>query len=152
MLGLVMRLVQACMRVCIRCMCRTHIPASPHELCCPVLSVDLHERGQLPAAQADASERLRAEFQERQAQLEQHHQQEVERLRSYYQQQAKETQERYATEVILLQQRLQELTGTEAEFRYTSRRFLVLKGAVCDSNPIQQIVPHDPLVVCAVCG
>lgn len=70
--------------------------------------------------QADASESLRAEFQERQAQLEQRHLQEVERLRSYYQQQAKETQERYATEVILLQNRLQELTGTDPQFRYLS--------------------------------
>lgn len=69
-------------------------------------------------AQADASECLRAEFQERQAQLEQRHQQEVERLRAYYQQQAKETQERYATEVVLLQNRLQELTGTDPQFRY----------------------------------
>ncbi|XP_041932184.1 A-kinase anchor protein 9 isoform X3 [Alosa sapidissima] len=81
---------------------------------------DVHGRGQVPTAQADTSDRLRAEFQERQAQLEQRHLEEVERLRAYYQQQAKETQERYATEVILLQNRLQELTGTDAQFSIPS--------------------------------
>ncbi|XP_018605786.2 A-kinase anchor protein 9 isoform X2 [Scleropages formosus] len=61
--------------------------------------------------------KLRAELHGRQAQLELQHGQEIERLRAYYQQQAKETEERYTTELVLLQQRLQELTGSEAHGR-----------------------------------
>lgn len=61
--------------------------------------------------------RLRAQDQQKQLQLEERHRQEVERLRAHYQQQAAETEERYLTELCVLQQRLQEVTGTQTHFR-----------------------------------
>ncbi|XP_028824948.1 A-kinase anchor protein 9-like isoform X4 [Denticeps clupeoides] len=62
------------------------------------------------------SERLKAEFEEQKAHLEERHRQEIEHLRAYYQQQAKETEERYTTELILLQQRLEETTSSQAQY------------------------------------
>lgn len=62
-------------------------------------------------------QQLKSEFQECSAQLEERHRQEIERLKSYYQQQMEETQERFTAEILLLQQRLQELTGAEELFR-----------------------------------
>lgn len=59
-------------------------------------------------------QRLKAEAQEKQLQLEEHHRLDVERLRSHYQQQAAETEERYATELFMLQRRLQEVTAVDA--------------------------------------
>lgn len=63
--------------------------------------------------------RLRAEDQVKQLQLEESHRQEVEHLRAHYQQQAAETEERYLTELFMLQQRLQEVTGTQTHFRWS---------------------------------
>ncbi|XP_026156744.1 A-kinase anchor protein 9 isoform X2 [Mastacembelus armatus] len=57
---------------------------------------------------------LKAEAQRKQLQLEESHRQDMEHLRAHYQQQATETEERYATELYLLQQRLQEFTGTQS--------------------------------------
>ncbi|XP_029919471.1 A-kinase anchor protein 9 isoform X2 [Myripristis murdjan] len=65
-------------------------------------------------------QRLKAEAQEKQQQLEERHRQEVEHLRAYYQQQAAETEERYATELIMLGRRLQEVTGTQTQFSLSS--------------------------------
>lgn len=62
--------------------------------------------------------RLRAQDQQKQLWLEERHRQEVERLRAHYQQRATETEERYLTELFMLQQRLQEVTGTETHFRW----------------------------------
>lgn len=62
--------------------------------------------------------RLRAQDQQKQLWLEERHRQEVEHLRTHYQQQATETEERYLTELFMLQQRLQEVTGTETHFRW----------------------------------
>ncbi|KAL4629820.1 A-kinase anchor protein 9 isoform X3 [Arapaima gigas] len=62
--------------------------------------------------------KVRAEFQARQEQLEVQHRQEIERLRSYYQQEVKDTEERYTTELLLLQQRIQEVMGSETQARY----------------------------------
>ncbi|XP_051727852.1 A-kinase anchor protein 9 isoform X8 [Ctenopharyngodon idella] len=65
-------------------------------------------------------QQLKSEFQECSAQLEERHRQEIERLKSYYQQQMEETQERFTAEILLLQQRLQELTGAEELFSVPS--------------------------------
>ncbi|XP_078146258.1 A-kinase anchor protein 9 isoform X1 [Centroberyx gerrardi] len=65
-------------------------------------------------------QRLKAEAQEKQLQLEERHRQEMEHLRAYYQQQAAETEERYATELFMLEQRLQEVTGTQSQFSLSS--------------------------------
>ncbi|XP_068188344.1 A-kinase anchor protein 9 [Antennarius striatus] len=64
-------------------------------------------------------QRLRAEEQEKQHQLEERHRREVERLRDHYQQQAADTEERYLTELFMLQKRLQEVTGTHTHFSIT---------------------------------
>ncbi|XP_036411343.1 A-kinase anchor protein 9 isoform X3 [Megalops cyprinoides] len=58
-------------------------------------------------------ERLKAEFQQQQARLEQQHSQEMQHMRAHYEQQAKDSEQRYAAELILLQQRLQELMVSE---------------------------------------
>lgn len=60
---------------------------------------------------------MKGEAQEKQLQLEESHRQELEHLRAHYQQQATETEERYATELFMLQQRLQELAGSETHYR-----------------------------------
>ncbi|KAJ8378851.1 hypothetical protein AAFF_G00233530 [Aldrovandia affinis] len=65
-------------------------------------------------------DRLKADFQEQQAQLEEQHSQEIKHLRAHYQQQARDTEERYTTELILLQQRLQDLTGCQAPLSLSS--------------------------------
>lgn len=67
--------------------------------------------------------RLRAQDEQKQLWLEERHRQEVERLRAHYQQQATETEERYLTELVMLQQRLQEVTGTETHFRWQTFHF-----------------------------
>uniref|UniRef100_A0A3Q2P8S4 ELK domain-containing protein n=1 Tax=Fundulus heteroclitus TaxID=8078 RepID=A0A3Q2P8S4_FUNHE len=61
-------------------------------------------------------QRLKAEIQVKQLQLEESHRQEMERLRAHYQQQASEMEERYATELFVLQQRLQEATGAQTYY------------------------------------
>ncbi|XP_037649678.1 A-kinase anchor protein 9 isoform X2 [Sebastes umbrosus] len=77
-------------------------------------SKDPEERPGAPSTSlAKELQRLKAEEQEKQLQLEESHRQEVERLRAHYQQQAAESEERYATELFMLQQRLQEVTGTQ---------------------------------------
>uniref|UniRef100_A0A672NL88 A-kinase anchor protein 9-like n=1 Tax=Sinocyclocheilus grahami TaxID=75366 RepID=A0A672NL88_SINGR len=63
---------------------------------------------------------LKAEFEECSARLEERQRQEIERLKSYYQQQMKETQERFTAEILLLQSRLQELTGAHQLFSMPS--------------------------------
>ncbi|KAM4631015.1 A-kinase anchor protein 9 isoform 1-T1 [Polymixia lowei] len=78
------------------------------------------QAGALSASVPGDLERLKAEAQEKQLGLEERHKQEMEHLRSYYQQQAAETEERYATELIMLEQRLQEVTGTQTQFSLSS--------------------------------
>ncbi|RXN17040.1 A-kinase anchor 9-like protein [Labeo rohita] len=74
-----------------------------------------------PAELKESSvQQLKAEFQECSARLEERHRQEIERLKSYYQQQMEETQERFTAEILLLQQRLQELTGARELFSVPS--------------------------------
>lgn len=81
--------------------------------------LDVEERAAAPSTcLTEELRRLRAEEQEKQLQLEESHRQEVEHLRAHYQQQATETEERYLTELFMLQQRLQEVTGTQTHFRW----------------------------------
>ncbi|KAI3358086.1 hypothetical protein L3Q82_003096 [Scortum barcoo] len=80
-------------------------------------SKDLEERAGAPSAcLMEELQRLRAGEQEKQLQLEESHRQEMEHLRTHYQQQAAESEERYLTELLMLQQRLQEVTGTQTHF------------------------------------
>lgn len=81
---------------------------------CPL---DPDEHAGASASHAVEVQRLKAEAQEKQLQLEESHRQEMERLRAHYQCQATETEERYATELFMLQQRLQEVTGTQTYYR-----------------------------------
>ncbi|XP_041812023.1 A-kinase anchor protein 9 isoform X2 [Chelmon rostratus] len=86
----------------------------------PSTSKDVEERGVAPSTRlTEELQRLKAEEQEKQLRLEESHRQEVEHLRAHYQQQATETEERYLTELFVLQQRLQEVTGTQTHFRVT---------------------------------
>ncbi|RXM32276.1 A-kinase anchor protein 9 [Acipenser ruthenus] len=79
---------------------------------------DLKEQLKVRSARLEEIEKLKSEFNLQRNQFEDQHTQEIERLRMYYQQQIKETEERYTTEMIILQQRLQDVTGSEAQFRY----------------------------------
>ena len=79
-------------------------------------------------------QRLKAEAQEKQLQLEERHRQELERLRAHYQQQATDTEERYATELFVLQQRLQEVTGSETYYRWCTAETHILCISVHLSN------------------
>ncbi|XP_019363945.1 PREDICTED: A-kinase anchor protein 9 isoform X2 [Gavialis gangeticus] len=56
------------------------------------------------------------EMENHKRQLEKQHAQELEHLRSYFQQQLKETEERYTTEIIHLQNRLQNNSGSSEHF------------------------------------
>lgn len=79
---------------------------------------DSEERRGAPSTSVtEELQRMKGEAQEKQLQLEESHRQEMEHLRAHYQQQATETEERYATELFMLQQRLQELTGSETHYR-----------------------------------
>ncbi|XP_010789773.1 A-kinase anchor protein 9 isoform X3 [Notothenia coriiceps] len=81
----------------------------------PSTKKDLEERAGAASTSLTVQElqRLKAEEQQKQLQLEESHRQEMERLRAHYQQQAAESEERYATELFMLQQRLQEVSGTQ---------------------------------------
>ncbi|XP_029587839.1 A-kinase anchor protein 9 isoform X2 [Salmo trutta] len=95
---------------------------------------------------AEDIQKLRADVHQQQAQLEECHRLEVERLRAYYQQQAKATEERYATELIVLQQHLDEVTGTEAQFSLSSAAHLGLRTEEEDAEELK-LVEEDALLV-----
>ncbi|KAM9419393.1 A-kinase anchor protein 9-like isoform 3-T3 [Salvelinus alpinus] len=95
---------------------------------------------------AEDIQKLRADIHQQRAQLEECHRLEVERLRAYYQQQAKATEERYATELIVLQQHLDEVTGTEAQFSLSSAAQLGLRTEEEDAEELK-LVEEDPLLV-----
>ncbi|XP_045081973.1 A-kinase anchor protein 9 isoform X2 [Coregonus clupeaformis] len=95
---------------------------------------------------AEDIQKLRANVQQQRAQLEECHRQEVERLRAYYQHQAKATEERYATELIVLQQHLDEATGTEAQFSLSSVAQLSLRIEEEDAEELK-LVDEDALLV-----
>ncbi|XP_051526692.1 A-kinase anchor protein 9-like isoform X2 [Myxocyprinus asiaticus] len=77
-------------------------------------------RGQHTELKESSVQQLKSEFQERSAHLEESHKQEIEHLKIYYQQQMEEKQERFTAEILLLQQKLQELTGAEELFSVPS--------------------------------
>ncbi|TNN47399.1 hypothetical protein EYF80_042402 [Liparis tanakae] len=84
----------------------------------PSTSKDLGERAGAPSTSLPVElQRLKAEEQEEQLQLEESHTQEMERLRAHYRQQAADSEERYAAELFMLQQRLQEVAGTQTHDR-----------------------------------
>uniref|UniRef100_A0A4W5NAQ4 A-kinase anchoring protein 9 n=1 Tax=Hucho hucho TaxID=62062 RepID=A0A4W5NAQ4_9TELE len=80
------------------------------------------------------------------AQPEECHRLEVEHLRAYYQQQAKETEERYATKLLVLQQHLDEVTGTEAQFSLSSAAQLGLWTEEEDAEELK-LVEEEALLV-----
>ncbi|XP_051520018.1 A-kinase anchor protein 9 isoform X3 [Myxocyprinus asiaticus] len=77
-------------------------------------------RGQHTELKESSVQQLKSEFQERSAHLEESHRREIEHLKIYYQQQMEEKQERFTAEILLLQQKLQELTGAEELFSVRS--------------------------------
>ncbi|XP_074543123.1 A-kinase anchor protein 9 isoform X2 [Halichoeres trimaculatus] len=79
-------------------------------------SKDVMEPASPSTSWTEEAQRLKAAEQKKQLQLEESHRQEVERLRAHYQQQAAETEERFLTEILVLQQPLTEVTGTEIHF------------------------------------
>ncbi|XP_021427848.2 A-kinase anchor protein 9 isoform X10 [Oncorhynchus mykiss] len=95
---------------------------------------------------AEDIQKLMADVHQQRAQLEECHRMEVERLRAYYQQQAKATEEHYATELIMLQQHLDEVTGTEAQFSLSSASQLGLRTEEEDTEELQ-LVEEDALLV-----
>ncbi|XP_070970259.1 A-kinase anchor protein 9-like isoform X2 [Oncorhynchus clarkii lewisi] len=95
---------------------------------------------------AEDIQKLMADVHQQRAQLEECHRMEVERLRAYYQQQAKATEEHYATELIMLQQHLDEVTGTEAQFSLSSAAQLGLRTEEEDTEELQ-LVEEDALLV-----
>ncbi|KAM7373294.1 hypothetical protein PAMP_008158 [Pampus punctatissimus] len=87
----------------------------------PLHRLDPEDQATAPSASPSKELQMqRAEAQEKQLQLEESHRQEMEHLRAHYQQQATETEERYATELFMLQQRLQEVTGTQTHYSLAS--------------------------------
>ncbi|XP_034774598.2 A-kinase anchor protein 9-like isoform X3 [Acipenser ruthenus] len=91
-------------------------------------------------------EKLKSEFNQQRTQFEDQHTQEIECLRMYYQQQIKETEERYTTEMIVLQQRLQEVTGSEAQFSISSdSQFTVQKDNDLEQQCTEEIKLEDGL-------
>ncbi|XP_064839611.1 A-kinase anchor protein 9 isoform X8 [Oncorhynchus masou masou] len=95
---------------------------------------------------AEDIQKLRADVHQQRAQLEECHRMEVERLKAYYQQQAKATEEHYATELIMLQQHLDEVMGTEAQFSLSSAAQLGLRTEEEDAEELQ-LVEEDALLV-----
>ncbi|XP_071229891.1 A-kinase anchor protein 9-like isoform X3 [Salvelinus alpinus] len=95
---------------------------------------------------AEDVQKLRADVQQQRAQLEECHRLEVEHLRAYYQQQAKETEERYSTELLVLQQHLDEVTGTEAQFSLSSAAQLGFRTEEEDAEELK-LVEEEALLV-----
>ncbi|XP_041104791.1 A-kinase anchor protein 9 isoform X4 [Polyodon spathula] len=105
---------------------------------------DLKEQLKVRSARLEEIEKLRSEFNLQRTQFEDQHTQEIERLRMYYQQQIKETEERCTTEVmIILQQRLQEVTSSEAQF--SESQFAVQKDYDLEQQCTEEIKLEDGL-------
>ncbi|XP_034776752.2 A-kinase anchor protein 9-like isoform X7 [Acipenser ruthenus] len=98
---------------------------------------DLKEQLKVRSARLEEIEKLKSEFNLQRNQFEDQHTQEIERLRMYYQQQIKETEERYTTEMIILQQRLQDVTGSEAQF--SESQFAVQKDNGLEQQCTEEI-------------
>ncbi|XP_034776747.2 A-kinase anchor protein 9-like isoform X2 [Acipenser ruthenus] len=104
---------------------------------------DLKEQLKVRSARLEEIEKLKSEFNLQRNQFEDQHTQEIERLRMYYQQQIKETEERYTTEMIILQQRLQDVTGSEAQF--SESQFAVQKDNGLEQQCTEEIKLEDGL-------
>ncbi|XP_054618970.1 A-kinase anchor protein 9 isoform X4 [Dunckerocampus dactyliophorus] len=76
---------------------------------------DAEEQG-TKVSHSEELERLKLEAQEKQHRLEENHRQEMERVQAHYQQRATEMEERYTTEILVLQQRLQEVMGAQLHY------------------------------------
>ncbi|XP_018413077.1 PREDICTED: A-kinase anchor protein 9-like, partial [Nanorana parkeri] len=76
---------------------------------------DVQEGLTLPAL--EEAEKLKAEFSQQRAQLEEKHSQEIEHLRSYFQQQLKENEERFCKEIIHLQEQPQDVSVSPLPLR-----------------------------------
>ncbi|CAJ0929077.1 unnamed protein product [Ranitomeya imitator] len=63
------------------------------------------------AAASEETERLKSEFSQQRAQLEEEHTREIEHLRSYFQQKLKENEDRFSTEIIHLQEKFQDVSA-----------------------------------------
>ncbi|XP_075127862.1 A-kinase anchor protein 9 [Leptodactylus fuscus] len=70
-----------------------------------------------PVSSSEEVEKLKIEFSQQRAQLEDKHTQEIGHLRSYFQQQLKENEDRFSTEIIHLQEQLQDVTAGSLESR-----------------------------------
>lgn len=77
---------------------------------------DVQDR--LTLSSSEETEKLKAEFSQQRAQLEEKHSQEIEHLRSYFQQQLKENEERFGKELIHLQGQLQDVSVSPVQHRH----------------------------------
>ncbi|XP_040287084.1 A-kinase anchor protein 9 isoform X8 [Bufo bufo] len=68
-----------------------------------------------PVSPSEDVERLKIEFSQHRAQLEEKHTREIQHLRSYFQQQLKEKEDRFSTELIHLQEKSQDVTAGSLE-------------------------------------
>ncbi|XP_041101391.1 A-kinase anchor protein 9-like isoform X3 [Polyodon spathula] len=106
---------------------------------------DLKEQLKVRSAHLEEIEKLKSEFNLQRTRFEDKHTQEIEHLRMYYQQQIKETEERYTTEIVV-QQRLQEITGSEAQFSISSEsQFAVQKDNDLEQHCTEEIKLEDGL-------
>ncbi|XP_072268937.1 A-kinase anchor protein 9 isoform X4 [Pyxicephalus adspersus] len=71
----------------------------------------------LTLSPSQEAEKLKVEFSQQRAQLEEKHCQEIEHLRSYFQQQLKENEERFSKEIIHLQEQLQDVSLSPLQLR-----------------------------------
>ncbi|XP_063777493.1 A-kinase anchor protein 9 isoform X2 [Pseudophryne corroboree] len=76
-----------------------------------LLSLDVQESA------SEEVERLKIEFSQQRAQLEDKHSEEIEHLRAYFQQQLQENEDRFSTEIIHLQEQFQDVTEGSVQFR-----------------------------------
>ncbi|XP_075067933.1 A-kinase anchor protein 9 isoform X2 [Mixophyes fleayi] len=78
---------------------------------------DVQEVLIVPEPPSEEAEKLKSEFSQQRAQLEDRHSEEIEHLRSYFLQQLKENEDRFSTEIIHLQEQYQNVTVGSVEFR-----------------------------------
>ncbi|XP_038135289.1 A-kinase anchor protein 9 isoform X4 [Cyprinodon tularosa] len=107
------------------------------------ISGDLGEQAGESGSTSVELQRLKAEAQVKQLQLEESHRQEMERLRAHYQQQAAETEERYATELFVLQQRLQESAGAQTYYSLSSAPESSWEGMEQDREDLKERSEED---------
>ncbi|XP_066525977.1 A-kinase anchor protein 9 isoform X2 [Hoplias malabaricus] len=94
---------------------------------------------ELKGEEPELDRRLILEFREQRELQEQQHQQELQRLRSYYRQQVEETEERFQNEIVLLQSRLEELSGTSAVYSVQRVSPPVHQGAELLQDEVERV-------------